>query len=91
MMSAIPVLFTVWSILVVCFLGLIVYRSQLTRYEEDQLFLANNNAHEQHEQEEIVRKVNRLSPMVRILGGVCGLVTVAIAGTYMWDAWTHLR
>ena len=34
-----PILLTVWAVLTACFLGLLMYRGQLTRYEEEQLFL----------------------------------------------------
>ena len=38
-MDAIPVLLIVWAAILACFLGLLAYKGQLTRYEEDQLFL----------------------------------------------------
>ncbi len=90
-MITLTVLFTVWAVMAACLLALLAYRGQLTRYEEDQLFLSDNNTHEQQEQQEIIRKVNRLGPAVRILGGACGLLTMGIVGTFVWDAWTHLR
>jgi len=90
-MSALSIMLTVWSVLAVCFLALLAYRGQITRYEEDQLFLTDTNSHEQHEQEEIVRKVNRLAPIVRLVGGACGLLTMGIVGTYAWDVWNRLH
>ena len=38
-MSISPVLLYIWAALFFCFLGLLVYRGQLTRYEDEQLFL----------------------------------------------------
>jgi hypothetical protein len=90
-MTTPTILIAIWAVMAVCFLALLAYRGQLTRYEEDQLFLSDNNSHEQQQQQEIVRKVNRLAPAVRLLGGACGLLTMGIVGTYVWDAWTHLR
>jgi hypothetical protein len=90
-MTTPTILIAIWAVMAVCLLALLAYRGQLTRYEEDQLFLSDNNTHEQQQQQEIVRKVNRLAPAVRLLGGACGLLTMGIVGTYVWDAWTHLR
>jgi hypothetical protein len=38
-MSISPILLGVWAALAACFLALLVYRGQLTRYEDEQLFL----------------------------------------------------
>ncbi|MEO6803603.1 MAG: hypothetical protein ABI197_10225 [Granulicella sp.] len=90
-MSTITLFIIIWAVMAACFLALIAYQGQLTRYEEDQLFLSDNNSHEQILQQEIVRKVNRIGPAVRILGGLCGLLTMGIVGSFAWDAWTHIR
>ena len=86
-----PVILIIWAVVVVSFLLLLAYRSQITRYEEDQLFLNGNESHEQKEQNEIVRKINRIAPFVRILGGAASLVTVSIVGLWVYDAWQHFK
>ena len=86
-MSMMPIFLIVWAVLVACLLALLAYRGTITRYEEDQLFLDGSNTLEQSEQNEIVRKVNKLQPMVRAVGGATGLVTVAIIGMYAWNLW----
>jgi hypothetical protein len=90
-MSAIPVLLIVWAVIAACFLGLLAYKGQLTRYEEDQLFLSETVSHEQEVQTEIVRKVNRIQPFVRALGVATAAVTAGIVGLFTFDAWQHLR
>jgi hypothetical protein len=90
-MSAIPVLLIVWGIIAACFLALLAYRGQLTRYEEDQLFLSASESNEQREQNEIVRKVNRLSPLIRVLGVATAALTVGIIGIFTYDAWQRLQ
>ncbi len=80
----------VWGVVTIAFLALLAYRSQITRYEEDQLFLNNNNSHEQQEQDEIVRKVNRLQPFVRTVGGLTGLITAAIVGVWFYGLWQRI-
>ncbi|WP_263408457.1 hypothetical protein [Terriglobus tenax] len=84
------VMLIVWAALTACFLALLAYRGTLTRYEEDQLFLSDSNTVEQSEQKEILRKVNKLGPVVRLAGGAAGLATAAIMGTYIYSAWQAL-
>jgi hypothetical protein len=90
-MSHLPVLLIVWAAVAACFLALLAYRGQLTRYEEDQLFLADNHSNEQDEQAEIVRKVNKIKPIVNLFGYAAALMTIGIVGIFTYDAWQHLR
>jgi hypothetical protein len=81
----------VWAVIAACFLALLAYRGQLTRYEEDQLFLNEAESNEQREQSEIVRKVNKIQPFVRILGVAAAVMTAGIVGIFTYDAWQHLK
>ncbi len=87
-----PVLLIVWAVLTACFLALLVYRGQLTRYEDEQLFL-NDDARtaEREQHSNIVRRINRIQPLVRIVGAAAGLVTVCAVGIYVWDAWQRIQ
>jgi hypothetical protein len=86
-----PTMLIIWAVVTVCFLLLIAYRGQITRYEEDQLFLNGEQSNEQQEQNEIVRKVNRLAPLIRIFGGAASVATISIIGLFAYDAWQHLK
>lgn len=90
-MSAIPIMLIVWGVVAACFLALLAYRGQLTRYEEDQLFLNERETHEQHEQNEIIRKVNKIGPAIRVLGFAAAAMTISIVGIFTYDAWQRLR
>jgi hypothetical protein len=90
-MSVIPVMLIVWAVIAACFLALLAYRGQLTRYEEDQLFLNENESNEQREQSEIVRKVNKIQPFVRAFGVAAAAMTAGIVGIFTYDAWQHLK
>ncbi len=91
MMSAIPMMLIVWAVVAACFLALLAYRGQLTRYEEDQLFLSDAESNEQKEQSEIVRKVNKIQPIIRVLGVAAAVMTAGIVGIFTYDAWQHLK
>ena len=90
-MSYLPTVLIVWAAIAACFLVLLAYRSQLTRYEEDQLFLNETASHEKEVQTEIVRKVNKIQPFVRIFGVAAAAMTAGIVGIFTYDAWQHLR
>ncbi|HEY2040093.1 MAG TPA: hypothetical protein VGG95_10535 [Edaphobacter sp.] len=90
-MSVIPVMLIIWGVVAACFLALLAYRGQLTRYEEDQLFLNERETHEQMEQNEIIRKVNKIGPAIRVLGFAAAAMTVSIVGIFTYDAWQRLR
>jgi len=90
-MDAIPVLLIVWAAILACFLGLLAYKGQLTRYEEDQLFLNDSASHEQQLQTEIIRKVTKIQPLVRVLGVATAVLTAGILGIFTYDAWQHLK
>lgn len=90
-LSALPTLLIIWAVVTVAFLLLLAYRGQITRYEEDQLFLNGAHSNEETQQNEIIRKVNRLAPFVRFLGGATSLITVGIIGIFVYDAWQKFQ
>jgi len=85
-MSYVIEMWVVWGALAVILLGLLMYRGNLTRYEDDQLFLDDSNAIEHNAQDQLMRKIKKVEPVIRIFGGITGLVTVAIVGFYLYDA-----
>jgi hypothetical protein len=91
MMNALPVLIIVWAVLTGLFLALLAYNGTITRYEDNQLFLAEINANEQNRQTKIVRQVNKTMPFVRVLGILSAVLTVAIIAIYTWDSWQKLQ
>jgi len=90
-MGFMSIMLVVWGVLLACLLGLLAYNATLTRYEEDQLFLSDANNSEKKQQDEIIAKLRRTQPLVRIFGGLSGLLTLAIVGLYTWDVWQRLH
>jgi hypothetical protein len=91
MMNALPVLIIVWAVLTGLFLALLAYNVTITRYEDNQLFLADINANEQQRQSTIVRRVNKTLPFVRVLGTLSAILTVVIITIYTMDSWQKLQ
>jgi hypothetical protein len=90
-LGLLPMLLIIWGVVMVSFLALLAYRGQITRYEEDQLFLNGNNGHEEQEQHEILRKVSRLQPFVRAVGGAASLITFSIIGLWFYNVWQRFQ
>ena len=91
MMNTLPALIIAWAVVTGVFLALLAYNGTITRYEDNQLILADINANEQQRQNVIVRRVNRTLPYVRALGTLSGILTVLIIGIYTWDSWKQLQ
>ena len=92
-LATIPTLLVIWAILTACFVALLTYRGTLTRYEDDQLFLNEDEATASGErrQNEIVRRIRQVEPLVRIFAAAASLMTVGIVGIWVADAIRTLR
>jgi hypothetical protein len=78
-------LLTVWGVLTGILIVLLIYRSTLTMQEDDQLFLNESESHMQSEQTEILAKVNRITPFVKVLGALSGVMILVIAGMFIYQ------
>jgi Tfp pilus assembly protein PilN len=83
-MSPLIGLLIVWGVLTAVLVILLIYRSTLTMREDDQLYLSDSGSSMQQEQTEILTKVNKLTPMVRILGAASGVLILVIAGMALY-------
>jgi hypothetical protein len=84
-MTMIPVMWAVWGVLALVTAALFVYRSSLTKDEEDQIFLDESFDHERNAQAAIVAKVNRVQPYVRVSLWLLGAATIFVIGYYLLD------
>jgi hypothetical protein len=84
-MTFVPVMWTVWGVLIAITAALYVYRAGLTKDEEDQIFLDDSFQHERVAQEAIVAKVNKIQPLVRIALVLDAIATLFVIGYYVMD------
>jgi hypothetical protein len=89
-MSSMVYLWIVWAGVLAILLILLAYRGTLTRYEEDQLFLDDAGDHQKKEQTEILTKVNKIQPFVRVATGATCVLSACLLGIYIWDAVQHM-
>ena len=73
-------LLIVWGALTVVLIILLIYRSTLTMQEDDQLFLDDSASAMAKDQMELMAKVNKITPVVKMLGAVSGVMILVIAG-----------
>jgi hypothetical protein len=86
-----PLLLIVWAALTFSFLALLVYRGQLTRYENEELFLNDSiKTYGREKHVVVVRQIQKIQPFVRVVGGAAGLVTACAVGIYVWQAWKSI-
>ncbi len=78
-------LLILWAGLTVILVVLLIYRSTLSMHEDDQLFLDNAEAHMAKEQEELIVKMDRITPWVRVCGAGSAVLTVIIAGMILYS------
>lgn len=84
-MPSLSMLLIVWAGITVVLIVLLIYRSTLTMHEDDQLFLSETESHMEREQRELLVKINKLQPIVRVFGVASGLLIVVIAGLWVWQ------
>jgi hypothetical protein len=73
-------LLIVWGVVTGILLILLFYRSTLTRQEDDQLFIDESSSSRATEQSQLIAKVNKINPLVKLVGATSGLMILAIAG-----------
>ncbi len=78
-------LLILWAGLTVILVVLLIYRSTLSMHEDDQLFLDNAEAHMAKEQEDLIVKMDRITPWVRVCGAGSAVLTVIIAGMILYS------
>jgi hypothetical protein len=73
------------GVLLTIFVILLIYRSTLTMREDDQLFLDESASQMAQDQMELMAKVNKLTPFIRWLGAVSGVLILVIAGMLVYQ------
>lgn len=84
-----PALLILWGGLTLVLIVLLIYRGTLTMHEDDQLFLDSAEDHMQREQEDLIKRMDRLTPWVRICGAGSVLLILIIAGTWFYSNLTR--
>jgi hypothetical protein len=90
-MTIVPVMWGTWGLLVLVSAVLYLYRSTLTRDEEDQIFLDDSFNHEKTAQAAIMEKVHRIEPAVSVSKWLVAAATLFVVAYYIWDIFTKFK
>ena len=74
-----------WGVLTAILIVLLIYRSTLTMQEDDQLFLDDTQSTMEKEQAELMSKVNKINPFVKVLGAASGIMFLVLAGMFIYQ------
>jgi hypothetical protein len=91
MTGFVPVMWSVWGVLVVLLIAVNLYMSRLARDEEDQIFLGESFDHEKSAQAAIVDKVNKVEPIKRLAMWLLVAMTVFVVAYYIFDIFRQFR
>lgn len=88
-MTTMEILLVVWGAFTLVLIVLLIYRGTLTMHEDDQLFLDSAEDHMQKEQQELIGKMEKLTPWVRFCGAGSAVLIAIIAGLALYRNMTH--
>jgi hypothetical protein len=87
-MSPLVGLLIAWGVLTAILIILLIYRSTLTIHEDDSIFLGDTESQMEKEQVEILAKMNKITPIVKVLGALSGVMILVIAGLFIYQGLT---
>src|SRR5258706_6565028 len=85
-MTPLSWLISIWGALTAILVVLLIYRGTLSMHEDDQLFLSDPDSPRHREQEELLVKMNKLSPMLKLFGTASGVLVLAIGGLFVYQS-----
>jgi hypothetical protein len=78
-------LLVAWGVLTGILIILLIYRSTLTMHEDDSIFLNDTESQMQKDQVEVLAKMKRITPLLKILGALSGAMILVIAGLFIYQ------
>ncbi|HUH64132.1 MAG TPA: hypothetical protein VLZ50_14095 [Terracidiphilus sp.] len=91
MQGFVPIMWSVWGVLVLLVLVLKIYGSRLTRDEDDQIILDDSFDRIKAEQAAIVAKVHKVEPITRIALWVAVAMTAVVIVYYAIDFYRQFQ
>lgn len=85
------VIWSVWLAFVLFMAALYIYRTTLTRDEEDQIFLDDAFAHERTEQAVITSRVSKIEPLLRVSHWLVAAMSLIVVAYYVRDILAQLN
>jgi hypothetical protein len=90
-MTFVPMMWSVWGLTILLMAAVLLYRSRLSRDEEDQLFLGDSLSNEKANQVSIATRVSKVQPVVKGTELIAGVATLFVIGYYIIDMINQFR
>ncbi|MFZ0798119.1 MAG: hypothetical protein WCA13_09140 [Terriglobales bacterium] len=87
-MTPMFMLLVAWGILTGILIILLIYKSTLTMHEDDSIFLHETESQMHKDQVEVLAKMKRITPIVKVLGAISGAMILVIAGLFIYQGLT---
>jgi uncharacterized membrane protein YjfL (UPF0719 family) len=84
-MSPMFMLLVAWGVLTAILIVLLIYKSTLTMHEDDSIFLNDTESQMQKDQTEVLSKMKKIAPIVKVLGALSGAMILVIAGLFIYQ------
>jgi uncharacterized membrane protein YjfL (UPF0719 family) len=81
-------LLVAWGILTGILIVLLIYKSTLTMHEDDSIFLNETESQMHKEQVEVLAKMKKIGPILKVLGALSGAMILVIAGLFIYQGLT---
>src|SRR3972149_11259365 len=83
-MSGLMPIVILWSVITGILVCLVIYRSILGNREEDQLFLDQAEAALERQNEEVLKRINRIDPIIRWIAIASGALLLVIGCVWLY-------
>jgi hypothetical protein len=84
-MTPMFMLLVAWGILTGILIILLIYKSTLTMHEDDSIFLNESESQMHKDQVEVLAKMKKIAPIIKILGALSGVMILFIAGLFIYQ------
>ena len=91
MTGFVPVMWSVWGVLVLLLVVLKMYNSRLTRDEDDQIILDDSFNNVKEEQAALMAKIHKVEPLVRVALGLVAAASLFVIGYYVVDVLNQFK
>lgn len=84
-MSSMFMLLVAWGVLTGILIILLIYKSTLSMHEDDSIFLHDTESQMHKDQTEVLAKMKKITPIVKVLGALSGAMILVIAGLFIYQ------
>jgi len=84
-MSPMMMLLVGWGVLTAILIILMIYKSTLSMHEDDSIMLNETESQMQKDQAEVLAKMRKITPIVKVLGALSGVMILVIAGLFIYQ------